>query len=91
MSDFTYEQLKENLERLKMKNTLEILHNYLEQAIKDKVNKSQVFFDSISKKEASEATSFHGLIVTQLFQHDFFRTDPDVIHLYDRFHLIFCF
>ena len=31
MSDFTYERLKENLERLKMKNPLEILDNYLEQ------------------------------------------------------------
>ena len=36
MSDFTYERLKENLERLKMRNTLEILDNYLEQALKDK-------------------------------------------------------
>ena len=35
MSDFTYERLKENLERLKMKNTLEILDNYLKQALKD--------------------------------------------------------
>ena len=38
MSEFTYERLKENLERLKMKNTLEIIDNYLEQALKDKVN-----------------------------------------------------
>lgn len=30
MSEFTYERLHENLERLKMKNTLEIPDNYLE-------------------------------------------------------------
>ena len=42
MSDFTYERLNENLERLKMKNTLEILHNYLEQAIKDKVKAADI-------------------------------------------------
>ena len=35
MSEFTYERLRENLERLKLKNTLEILDNYLERALKD--------------------------------------------------------
>ena len=32
MSEFTMERLRENLESLKMKNTLEILDNYLERA-----------------------------------------------------------
>lgn len=51
MSDFTYERLKENLERLKMKNTLEILDNYLEQALKDKVNVVEIL-DHIFSEEA---------------------------------------
>ena len=51
MSDFTYERLKENLERLKMKNTLDILDNYLEQALKDKVNVVEIL-DHIFSEEA---------------------------------------
>ena len=51
MSDFTYERLKENLERLKMRNTLEILDNYLEQALKDKVNVVEIL-DHIFSEEA---------------------------------------
>lgn len=38
MSEVLYERLKENLEALKMRNTLEILDNYLERAIKDELN-----------------------------------------------------
>ena len=38
MSELTMERLRENLESLKMKNTLEILDNYLERAVKDKLN-----------------------------------------------------
>lgn len=38
MSEVTYERLKENLECLNMRNTLEILDNYLERAIKDDLN-----------------------------------------------------
>jgi hypothetical protein len=37
MSELTMERLRENLESLKMKNTLEILDNYLERAVKDKL------------------------------------------------------
>ena len=33
MSEFTMDRLRENLEALKMKNTLEILDNYLERAV----------------------------------------------------------
>ena len=51
MSEFTYERLKENLERLKMKNTLEIIDNYLEQALKDKVNVVEIL-DHIFSEEA---------------------------------------
>ena len=32
------DRLRENLEALKMKNTLEILDNYLERAVADKLN-----------------------------------------------------
>ena len=38
MSEFTYKRLRENLEQLKMKNTLEILDNYLERALKENAN-----------------------------------------------------
>ena len=38
MSEVLYERLKENLEALKMRNTLEIIDNYLERAIKDELN-----------------------------------------------------
>lgn len=38
MSELTVDRLRENLESLKMKNTLEILDNYLERAVADKLN-----------------------------------------------------
>lgn len=38
MSEITYERIKENLSSLGMTNTLEIIDNYLERAIADKVN-----------------------------------------------------
>ena len=38
MSELTMDRLRENLESLKMKNTLEILDNYLERAVADKLN-----------------------------------------------------
>lgn len=51
MSEFTYERLRENPERLKMKNTLEILDNYLEQALRDNVNVVEIL-DHIFPEEA---------------------------------------
>jgi len=51
MSEFTYERLRENLERLKMKNTLDILDNYLEQALRDNVNVVEIL-DHIFSEEA---------------------------------------
>jgi len=38
MSEIVYERIKENLLALNMKNTLEIIDNYLERAIADKIN-----------------------------------------------------
>ena len=38
MSEIVYERIKENLLSLNMKNTLEIIDNYLERAIADKIN-----------------------------------------------------
>ena len=55
MSEFTYERLRENLERLKMKNTLEILDNYLEQALRDNVNVVEIL-DHIFSEEAKSKT-----------------------------------
>lgn len=45
------ERIKENLETLKLKNTLEILDNYLERAINDKLNIVEVL-DHILSEEA---------------------------------------
>ena len=55
MSEFTYERLRENLERLKMKNTLEILDNYLERAIKDNTNVVEIL-DYIFSEESKNKT-----------------------------------
>ena len=38
MTEFTMDRLRENLENLKMKNTLEILDNYLERAVAENLN-----------------------------------------------------
>ena len=51
MSEITYERIKENLLALNMKNTLEIIDNYLERAIADKVNIVDVL-DHIFSTEA---------------------------------------
>jgi DNA replication protein DnaC len=51
MTELVYERLKENLESLKMRNTLEILDNYLERAIKDDLNIVAVL-DHIFAEEA---------------------------------------
>ena len=51
MSEVTYERIKENLFALNMKNTLEIIDNYLERAIADKVNIVDVL-DHIFSTEA---------------------------------------
>ena len=50
-SEITYERVKENLLALNMKNTLEIIDNYLERAIADKVNIVDVL-DHILSTEA---------------------------------------
>ncbi len=50
MTEFTMDRLRENLESLKMKNTLEILDNYLERAA-DKLNIVEVL-DHIFSEEA---------------------------------------
>jgi DNA replication protein DnaC len=51
MSEFVMERLRENLAALKMKNTLEILDNYLERAVKDDLNIVEVL-DHIFTEEA---------------------------------------
>ena len=52
MSEFTMDRLRENLEALKMKNTLEILDNYLERAVADNLNIVEVL-DHIFSEEAA--------------------------------------
>ena len=56
MSELVYERLKENLDSLKMRNTLEILDNYLERAIKDDLNIVTVL-DHIFAEEAKNKRS----------------------------------
>ncbi len=51
MTELTMERLRENLESLRMKNTLDILDNYLERAIKDELNIVEVL-DHIFAEEA---------------------------------------
>lgn len=51
MSEFTMDRLRENLESLKMKNTLEILDNYLERAVAENLNIVEVL-DHIFSEEA---------------------------------------
>jgi len=51
MSEMIMERLRQNLENLKMKNTLEILDNYLERAVKDDLNIIEVL-DHIFCEEA---------------------------------------
>ena len=51
MTELTMDRLRENLESLKMKNTLEILDNYLERAVKDELNIVEVL-DHIFTQEA---------------------------------------
>jgi DNA replication protein DnaC len=56
MTELVYERLKENLDSLKMRNTLEILDNYLERAIKDDLNIVTVL-DHIFAEEARSKQS----------------------------------
>ena len=51
MSEFMMDRLRENLEALKMKNTLEILDNYLERAVAENLNIVDVL-DHIFAEEA---------------------------------------
>ena len=51
MTEFTMDRLRENLESLKMKNTLEILDNYLERAVAENLNIVEVL-DHIFSEEA---------------------------------------
>jgi DNA replication protein DnaC len=51
MTELIMERLRENLESLKMKNTLDILDNYLERAVSDKLNIVDVL-DHIFREEA---------------------------------------
>jgi len=51
MTEFTMDRLRENLEALNMKNTLEILDNYLERAVAEDLNIVEVL-DHIFSEEA---------------------------------------
>ena len=55
MTEFTMDRLRENLESLKMKNTLEILDNYLERAVAENLNIVEVldhiFSEDVYKRQ----------------------------------------
>jgi len=54
MSEITYERIKENLLALNMKNTLEIIDNYLERAIADKINIVDVLDHILSQESKAK-------------------------------------
>jgi len=54
MSEFIMERLRENLTALKFKNTLEILDNYLERAVKDNINIVDVLDHIFSEESQSK-------------------------------------
>lgn len=56
MSELAMDRIKENLETLKMSNTLDILENYLEKAVKDNVNIVQAL-DHLLCEEAKSKRS----------------------------------
>lgn len=68
MSELTMERIRENLEALKMKNTLVILDNYLERAVKDELNIVEVL-DHIFAEEANSKRK--RAYETQLMTSDF--------------------
>ena len=80
MSELTVDRLRENLESLKMKNTLEILDNYLERAVADKLNIVEVL-DYIFSKEAispgyhQQITVFPALADACHIDHSFWVSD----------------
>ena len=54
MSELTMDRLRENLESLKMKNTLEILDNYLERAVAENLNIVEVLDHIFSEETKSK-------------------------------------
>ena len=54
MDEILYERLKENLAALKMRNTLEILDNYLERALKDNLNMVEVLDHLVAEEAKSK-------------------------------------
>ena len=54
MSEFTMDWLRENLEALKMKNTLEILDNYLERAVAENLNIVEILDHNFSEEAKSK-------------------------------------
>ena len=57
MSELTMDRLRENLESLKMKNTLEILDNYLERAVAENLNIVEVLDHIFSEEAKSNANA----------------------------------
>ena len=60
MTEFTMDRLRENLEALKMKNTLEILDNYLERAVADKLNIVEILDYIFSEEAKSKRRQAYG-------------------------------
>jgi len=53
MSEFAMDRIRENLSALKMRNTLEIIDNYLERAVKDNLNIVEVLDHILASTSAS--------------------------------------
>ena len=63
MGELVMDRLRENLENLKMKNTLSILDNYLERAVSEKLNVVDVLdyiFDEEAKSKRKRAYEKQG-------------------------------
>ena len=60
MTEFTMDRLRENLESLKMKNTLEILDNYLERAVAENLN----IVDVLDHIFAEDTDFLHGPVLS---------------------------
>nr|WP_300909463.1 ATP-binding protein [uncultured Acetatifactor sp.] len=89
MSEFTMDRLRENLESLKMKNTLEILDNYLEQAVAENLNIVEVL-DHIFLEEAKSNTETghcHQLI-KQLKKAHFENRLPDKLKVLSKYRML---
>ena len=84
MTEFTMERLRENLESLKIKNTLEILDNYLERAVKDQLN---IVMEAARHRFSTYYVNCHQLI-EQMKKAHFENKLPDKLRTLSKYKLL---